>query len=148
MPGKKRAELLGGFALAALGGTATAYSLTHYQLGTLRQIGPGFLPVMLGMALVGLGLLIAWVARPAPNAETRGFRAGNVAAITLSVVAFALLIERAGYVVAVFAAVLIATQPWDRGGVPLRLAIAAVTTLFVGLVFGLGLDMPIHAFPG
>ncbi len=143
---KYRSELIGGLALAVFGGAVVAYTLAHYPLGTMRQIGPGFLPAVLGAALAGLGLLIAWVARPAPPAGGRRIKPGNVAAITLSVVAFAFLIERAGYVAAVFASVLIATQPWDRGGWLLRALIGLGMAVFVGLVFDLVLSMPIRPF--
>ena len=77
----------------------------------------------------------------------RQIRPGNVAAITLSVVAFALLIERLGYGAAVIAAVLIATLPWKSGGWLVRGGLALGTAVFVGLVFQLGLGMAIHPFP-
>ncbi|MFV0383137.1 tripartite tricarboxylate transporter TctB family protein [Paracoccus sp. (in: a-proteobacteria)] len=148
MSGKRQSEMIGGMSLVVFGTAVAFYALANYQLGTLRQIGPGFLPVVLGAALAVLGLMIAWVARPAQIAGVRRIRPGNVAAITASVIAFALLIERAGYVAAVFATVLIATQPWDRGGWPLRMSIAAAAAGFVGLIFDMGLGMSIHAFPG
>ncbi|MCB1360687.1 MAG: tripartite tricarboxylate transporter TctB family protein [Rhodobacter sp.] len=145
MTRNRQAEWIGGAGLAALGAATVAYALTHYQLGTLRQIGPGFLPVALGLGLILLGGLIAFLARPAGAA--RQIRPGNVAAITLSVVAFALLIERLGYGAAVIAAVLIATLPWTSGGWLVRGGLALGTAVFVGLVFQLGLGMAIHPFP-
>ena len=142
----RKPEWVGGATLTLLGVSVVIYTLQNYPLGTFRQIGPGFLPVTLGGLLTFMGLLIAWMAHPFdPNGEHK-MPMGNAMAITLSVLAFALLIERAGYVPAIIATVAIATLPWRDGSWALRLLIGVLTAVFVWLVFQVGLTMQIHAF--
>lgn len=49
-------------ALMVLLGLIAANDGTHYPIGTLRQMGPGYFPIALGMLLIVLGMLIAGTA--------------------------------------------------------------------------------------
>ena len=55
-------DLWGGAILALCGAAVAAYSMTHYEFGELRRIGPGFFPSVLGVLLAGLGLFIYEIA--------------------------------------------------------------------------------------
>lgn len=63
-------DLWGGAVLAATGAAVALYCLGNYDFGSLRQMGPGFFPVVLGVILTLLGVLIALPA---------WFRAGKAA---------------------------------------------------------------------
>ncbi|HEX3859433.1 MAG TPA: tripartite tricarboxylate transporter TctB family protein [Pseudolabrys sp.] len=54
---KQRRDYYGG-GLMILMGLVAALEGRTYQIGTLRQMGPGFFPVALGILLIFLGLLI------------------------------------------------------------------------------------------
>ncbi len=54
----RRRDWLGG-GLMVLLGLVAAFEGSRYEIGTLQQMGPGFLPVVLGFILAGLGILIA-----------------------------------------------------------------------------------------
>lgn len=58
---KHKRELYAG-GLMMLVGLATAWEASTYPLGTLRQMGPGFFPVALGVILVLVGILISGTA--------------------------------------------------------------------------------------
>jgi hypothetical protein len=49
-------------ALMVLLGLIAAHDGTHYPMGTLRQMGPGYFPIALGVLLILLGILIAGTA--------------------------------------------------------------------------------------
>ncbi len=54
---RRRDWLAGG--LMVFLGLGAALEGSRYEIGTLQQMGPGFLPVVLGVILAGLGILIA-----------------------------------------------------------------------------------------
>jgi putative tricarboxylic transport membrane protein len=58
-------------ALMVLVGLVTAHDGTTIPIGTLRQMGPGYFPVALGVLLIFLGILIAGNAGAAPAGEHR-----------------------------------------------------------------------------
>jgi putative tricarboxylic transport membrane protein len=49
-------------ALMVLLGLVAAHDGTNYPMGTLRQMGPGYFPIALGVLLIILGLMIAGTA--------------------------------------------------------------------------------------
>ena len=138
-------DLLTGALLAGVGVFAiwTGYGL---GTGTIRRMGPGFFPVMLGAILIALGALIAMFPgkAPVPGTESTTESApANLRALVLicaAIAAFALLVRTAGLVPAVFAAVVLSSMA-DTAVQPLQsLAIATVmSALAVGVfVWGLG----------
>jgi hypothetical protein len=56
-------------ALMVLLGLIAAHDGTNYPIGTLRQMGPGYFPIALGVLLIFLGLLIAGTAIGAAESE-------------------------------------------------------------------------------
>lgn len=65
----RRRDWLAGALMMLLGLVAAAEG-SRYEIGTLQQMGPGYLPVVLGLILAGLGILIAGSA--AVSAEDHG----------------------------------------------------------------------------
>lgn len=139
-------DVLGGLALAAIGAGAAGWALAHYDLGSLRQMGPGAFPLALGLALAALGLIVAL-----PGLR----RAGDAApiepwvavAVLASILAFGLGLRPLGLVVASLVGVLVATLPATQRGWAWRLGLAAAVTLLTVLVFRAGLQMSLPLWP-
>ena len=64
-------------ALMMLLGIGAAVTASGYDPGTLAHMGPGFLPVMLGVVLAFLGILIAGSAIGSPEADGKKFLPDN-----------------------------------------------------------------------
>ncbi len=127
--------------------------LAHYlasglSMGRLVRMGPGYLPTVLSWLLGGLGVIIA----------LRGFTINGPAlatwtwrpliALSASLIAFALLLERGGLVVAIIVTTQIASLATPRhrplSTLILGVALSAMSTaLFIGL-----LGLPLSVWPG
>lgn len=136
-------DLIGGGLLTALGLFAAIYASWHYDMGALRHLGPGMFPTALGFILTGLGLAIllpAWFRRGAvPAPEIR-----PLIAVLLSILAFALIVDRFGMVPALFALVFAAVHADKRlgpiGTLVLAIALSAIAVLVFRLILGISLD--------
>jgi hypothetical protein len=140
-------DLLTGLFFIGIGLFAIIYGW-NYPFGTAVRIGPGYFPklvasglLMLGLILVGRSLLLA-----TENEEISVvFR--PLLVVLAGTLAFGLLVERAGFVLAGFVLVF-ATRFADRD---FRLAevtlLAAVLVTFIALMFWLGLSLPLRPFP-
>ncbi len=139
-------DLLGGAALALLGLAVAGHAANTLDFGTMRQMGPGFFPVLLGLLLAGLGLLVALPAwwRQGIPAE---FHLPEFAAVLAAILVFALLMTRAGLIPATALSVLIATLPAPRRGLVWRAVLAGVVTLMTWVIFSAALGMTIPLFP-
>lgn len=126
-------------------GIYVAWEGSGYRLGSVARMGPGFVPLSLGVILIGLGIGLVFGAVRArtttPKLPWRAF-----AAVMGAVVAFGLLAERAGLVPATIAVVTISSlaesplRPWATA-----LAAGVLSALGV-LVFVHGFKMPLSAF--
>lgn len=117
-----------------------------YSLGTLRNMGPGYLPRVLGFSLGALGIVImAFSAKTATAFPKINFRA--LVCITVGVIVFTYLMNPAGLFVATIALVFLCGLS-EKKFMPLRLSLLAlVLCLMSYLIFILGLNMPIRLFP-
>ncbi len=130
-------------------GLLTAGVSATYPVGTLRAMGPGFFPLLLGVVLAGVGGMIA-LAGPSIEAdphdaegldhpEPRGWLC-----IIGGIATFLLLAERAGMLPATFACVFIAamgdrTATW-RGSFVLAACISVAGVLLFH--YGLKIQLP------
>lgn len=116
-----------------------------YDMGSLRRMGPGFFPVMIGSVLVLFAVLLVlevwhsekernfWIPRP-------------ILTITAGFVAFAALLERAGLVPATVALVLLVSLA-EKPVRPVAAVATAVGLSVLGvLVFIYGFGIPVSAF--
>jgi uncharacterized BrkB/YihY/UPF0761 family membrane protein len=139
-------DILGGLAMAAIGGAVALYSLANYDFGTLRQMGPGFFPTSLGTILAVLGLLItipAWTRAGTPQS----FALPETVAILSAILLFGFGLERLGLILTTAGAVLIASLPAPRKGWLWRLVLAVVVTAVTWIIFKLGLNMTMPLWP-
>lgn len=140
--GIAKAELLAG-ALAVMVGVVTLAEAMRYALGSARNMGPGYFPAALGMLMIVFGLGIALVeGRRAEGGALPHPALRPVLAIMAAILAFALLIERAGLAPAVAAATFLATYA-EREVRPVRSAIVACAMAVLTIaVFKFGLGLP------
>ena len=115
---------------------AVIYASFEYGLGRGGRIGPGYVPLVIGLLLLALGIvLIARAGRSADPVDT-DIAWRQVGLVTLGIVAFALLLDRAGLIVAIIATILIA-GPAAYGNTLLSMLVSGVIlatfswTLFV-----------------
>ncbi len=139
-------DLFGGGILVALGLAVAGYAAMHYDLGTMRQMGPGFFPTALGLVLAGLGLTIAvpawWRA-----GERRGFVGREVLCVIAAILIFGLLLGQLGLVVTTALAAVVASIPAPKPGIVWRLVLAAGITALTWAIFIAGLRMTIPVWP-
>lgn len=144
--GRDRADIWGGAVLALLGAAVAVYSGLRFDFGSLRAMGPGFFPTVLGTGLALLGLVIALPAW-SRAATTPKIQWKDAAAVIGAILIFGLGMNRLGLLLACFAAVLIASIPAPHDGWRWRIGLALAVTAICWAVFILGLRMNIPVTP-
>jgi hypothetical protein len=143
---KNRPDLLAGLLLIGLAAFA-AYFLWPLPFGTAARAGAGFVPLGTAAILAALGaiILISGIFGAAEAIEPG--RTRPVLAVLGAIAAFALLVERAGLPLAVFAAALVAALArrgeFDARGAAFAAALAALCTA----AFKYGLNLPFKLVP-
>lgn len=143
-------------AVAVFGAGLAAISCT-YPLGSMLRPGPGFFPLVVGVLIAGLGLVIAvetWIGtryadegpadEGAPPPDRFAIR--PVLAVVVGMIAFALLVDRAGYVAASIVLVFISALGEPRSNWLAVAGVAAFMAIFGVLLFIWGLGLPVNAF--
>jgi hypothetical protein len=91
-------HVAGGVALGAIGG-ALALLARNYQLGSLGQPGPGFMPFWVGLLLLAIGIAISVRALLQERAIDELILHPRVLMAAAGIVAFGLLVEYLGFVI-------------------------------------------------
>lgn len=137
-------ETIAGLVWVVLG-LAAIFVARGYAFGTITRMGPGFVPVMLGILLVVFGLFAAWQGRTLPGVSLN-LRLRPFAYIIVGIVVWVLLVDWAGFVPATVALILISAQS-ERGMKWTEAALLAAGISLVGyLIFIRGIGIPIAAF--
>ncbi|SPJ22591.1 tripartite tricarboxylate transporter TctB family protein [Palleronia abyssalis] len=139
-------DIWGGLVLAALGAAALGWTLVHYDLGSLRRMGPGFFPATLGALLAVLGLVVALPAWRRTGASVPVHPLAALAVLA-SVVIFGLGLSRLGLVAATALSVLIATLPAPFAGWGWRIALTVIVPALTVVIFSFGLQMTLPLWP-
>ena len=142
----RRRDVAAGALMLVLG-VVIAVAAFELRIGTPARMGPGFLPLGLGLLLCATGIAIALGALRDGESLPALVRPWPLLVLVVAFVAFALLIDRAGLAPAGFAAVLIAgaaarIRNWWEG--PLY---AALLCAFAILIFVQLLGMPLKVWP-
>jgi hypothetical protein len=135
--------------LFATAGGVVLVAVNGLELGTMRRMGPGYLPTAVAVLILGLAAALAARAALAGRAaaEPVVWHPAPIAAILAALGAFALLIDPIGLVGATMALILAARfaerplRPWET------LALMAAGAAFSALIFVELLQLPIALWP-
>ena len=131
-----------GFGLIAL------YFGQKLALGTPVRMGPGYVPRMLSLTLLGLGLLVCIVALVSGSEPVERPKWKPITLVTLGIVCFALLFERAGLIPALIVLVTIASLAGEEFKLLEVIGLIAALSVLCTLVFKVGLGMNIYILRG
>ena len=134
-------DVLAGSIFIAIGAVFAVGSLT-YELGTPARMGPGYVPLLLALALIGLGALIIGKGFLAGTGEAIGevdWRA--LALITAALLFFGLTVRGLGVVAALFGASLLTALARSQTSVREALVIAVGLTVLSVLIFIVALQL-------
>jgi hypothetical protein len=137
------------FDLLFIGGVSAFFFVGafQYELGTLNEMGPGFLPAVfgaIGLILGGLVFLFEGEASSSGEGATAGWPMREAIFVALSILVFSLALEVLGLFVSTFLATVVCsaassgTYPW-RQTLIWALLLALLTCLI--FVYALGLSM-------
>ena len=132
--------------LLAVTGLGVATLGSSYQVGSLTAMGPGFMPVALGVCLVLLGIaLFAGELRIAPKTEL-GFPLRPVLWVGGGILAWAMLIDVLGFFPASIVQLLFSSFALPQEGWRSVLILALGMTLAAYILFVTLLGVPVPAF--
>ena len=129
-------------------GLAAIWIARDYEFGTARAMGPGFMPIVLGGAIAGLGAVLAVrdVLR-GPSEAIGKIALRPLVAIIIGIIAFSQMIRPLGLVASVLAVVVIARLGGDRLRPLDTLILGLVLAVFCTAVFIWALSIPLRVFP-
>jgi hypothetical protein len=147
----KRDYYAGGLML--LLGVGAAVTGAGYKFGSLARMGPGFMPVMLGIVLAFLGILIAGTALGSSEDDGKRFLPDNPQwfgwfCIIAGPVLFIILGTYGGMVPAVFACVFVCALGDKTGTYKSSAILATGVTVFGVLLFHYLLNIPFPLLRG
>jgi Tripartite tricarboxylate transporter TctB family len=147
----KRDYYAGGLML--LLGVGAAVTGTGYKFGSLAKMGPGFMPVMLGVVLAFLGILIAGTALGSSEDDDKKFLPDDPQwfgwlCILGGPVLFIILGEFGGMIPAIFACVFVCALGDKTATYKSSAILAAGITVFGVLLFHYLLNVPFPLLRG
>jgi hypothetical protein len=116
------------------------------SLGTVSQMGPGYLPLALAAILGGLGLVVLVNSLRFEGGSLSGFEWRGFVLVTVAIVAFGATINRLGFIPAVVISVGICILASTRFRPVTAIALIAFLLVFCWVVFIWGLGLPVRLF--
>jgi hypothetical protein len=139
-------DFIAGLVTGAIG-AFLIYEAWGYGLGTLRQMGPGYFPMMIGAFMVVLAVITIVAARPTNAPGSIGLdQLRGILFLTAAFLAFVYTVEAFGMLLSVFLAVFLSAL--GNSNTPIKLAafLAIVTAIAATLIFRVGLGLQIEAY--
>jgi putative Ca2+/H+ antiporter (TMEM165/GDT1 family) len=149
IPFKNKKDVYSGLAMVLLGSFAASIGKT-YKLGTVSQMGPGFMPTWLGIILAAVGFLIMFLAfrshAEPVEAEWRLPDTRGSVCIIGGLLAFVVCAKYIGFVPASLSLLFISAmgdreQTWKSAAL-----LAVIVTTFGVIVFYYALSQPFPLF--
>ncbi len=139
--------------LMLLLGVGAAVTGSGYKFGSLARMGPGFMPVVLGVVLAFLGILIAGTALASSEPDDRKFLPDNPqwfgwACIIAGPILFIILGHYGGMIPAVFGCVFVSALGDKTATYKSSLILALGVTVFGVLLFHYLLNIPFPLLRG
>ncbi len=131
-----------GFGLLAL------YFGQKLALGTPVRMGPGYVPRMLSLILLGLGGVICVIALVSGGERVERLKWKPLTMVTIGIVCFALLFERAGLLPALIVLILIASLGGEEFKLTEVIGNMIALAILCIVVFKVGLGMNISIIRG
>lgn len=127
-------------------GAAALYMAADYEMGTAISMGPGYFPKVLSGLLIAIGAISMIRSFLVEGEPLKGFAFSKIFFVTLSIIAFALLVEGAGLAIAVMVVFAISAAASKFFNWKFTLGIALGAAVFCSLVFVKGLGIPLPIF--
>ena len=140
-------DFLAGLLFLFLGGFAVAVA-SDYPIGSTMRMGPGYFPTALGVILCLFGVYLMVHGIRAGGKMENGWAWRPLALITLSIVLFGFLLDRAGMIPALVAMFFAAAAAGREFRFKEVLLLTVVMGAFAAAVFLYGLKLPYPLFPG
>jgi len=141
-------DLWAGALLLVLGVVIALYVDANYRMGTLRSMGPGYMPFALSIVLAGLGAITAIMSQLLPPQDFSGRELDwrKVIPVTLGVLVFALTVTKFGLVAATVLLVMVSSFADKRFNFKKSFYLAVALCLIAWIVFVFLLQMTIPVF--
>ena len=140
-------DFLAGLMFLAFG-VAALYFGRHLAVGTGVRMGPGYVPRALSFILMGLGGIICVLALVSGGEAVEAPKWKPITLVTIGIVCFALLFERAGMLPALVALVAISSFAGEEFKLTEVIGNMVVLAIMCTLVFKVGLGMNISIVRG
>ena len=131
-----------GFGLIAL------YFGQKLAIGTPVRMGPGYVPRMLSLILIGLGILVCIVAIVSGSEPVERLKWKPITLVTIGIICFGLLFERAGLIPALVVLIMISSLAGEEFKFMEVIGNIVVLSVLCTLVFKGGLGMNINVLHG
>ena len=144
----ERKDFWSGISLIVIGGGAV-FIARNYQFGSSLRMGPGYFPTILGGALVMFGVYFIVQGLRAGAEKLEGSLSLRALIILpLSLVLFGLLIDRAGFIPAMLALIIVSATASSQFRLLEVLVFAAFMTAMCVIVFIWALGLPYELITG
>ncbi len=140
-------DFLSGLMFITFGLLALYYG-QKLAIGTSVRMGPGYVPHMLALIMMGLGALICIMALVSGSEPVERPKWKPITMVTIGIVCFALLFERAGLLPALVVLVLIASLGGEEFKLTEVIGNMIVLAILCTIVFKIGLGMNISIIQG
>lgn len=125
-------------------GLAAAVTATGYDVGSFTQMGPGFIPLVLGLVLATGGIIIL-LREPLPRTLAVPTAWRPFLAVAAGILAWVLLAESAGFFIATVAQVVLSGLALEQVRWRGLLVLAALLAIGGYLLFVVQLGVPLEA---
>lgn len=140
---EKLLGLLPALLLLAIG-LGSAWIGSAYRVGTLTAMGPGFMPMALGLCLALLALLLLWQEKAVVQALPLPWR--PVLCVSTGILAWVLLADRVGFFPSALAQLLLSALALPQQNWRVVLTVALVLSCAAYALFVMLLGLPLPAF--
>jgi len=140
-------DFLSGLMFITFGLLALYYG-QKLAIGTSVRMGPGYVPHMLALIMMGLGALICIIALVSGSEPVEKPKWKPITMVTIGIICFALLFERAGLLPALIVLIFISSLGGEEFKLTEVIGNMIVLAILCTIVFKLGLGMNISIVQG